>query len=73
MEVDVSCSHVKVELHEKGLSHVDVRGLSELFPITLSHVIIIVSDEELLVLLPQLAEGVGGVFLSLLSQGNFNL
>lgn len=65
VQVDVRCSHVQVNLNQQRLSHVDIGSLSQLFPVPLPHVIVVVSDEELLVLLPQLTEGVGRLFLLL--------
>lgn len=72
VQVDVGCSHVQVNLNQQRFSHVDVSSLSELLPVPLPHVIVVVSDEELLVLLPQLTEGISRLLL-LLPQRNLNL
>jgi hypothetical protein len=58
IEVYESSCHIEIDLNQQGLSHIDIWVFSELLPVKVSNIVIVVDNEEFFVFISQITKAV---------------
>lgn len=59
MKIDISCSHIQVNLYKQRFPHINVRSICKFLPIKIFGIVIIVYDEKLLIFVFKFIERIG--------------